>query len=95
MDGGLAMINFLGWLGSLCFAFSAIPQAYQCYKQKHAHGISWGFLSLWATGEVCMTVYASSPFNLILLTNYTINFVLLMLIGYYKVYGDKHGKVQS
>lgn len=87
------MINFLGWVGALCFAFSAVPQAYQCYRQKHANGISWGFLLLWLMGEICMVTYSISNFNVIFLTNYTINLALLFVIGYYKVYGDKNGKI--
>lgn len=89
------MANFLGWVGALCFAFSAVPQAYQCYRQKHADGMSWGFLILWLSGELCMIVYSVSERNIILLTNYGINLVLLLVIAYYKVYGDNNGQIQS
>lgn len=88
------MTNVLGWIGALCFAFSAVPQAYQCYRQKHADGISWGFLFLWAVGEICMISYSLSQLNVIFLTNYTINLALLLVIGYYKIYGDQYEKIQ-
>ena len=39
----------LGWIGSLCLAICALPQAWQSFKEKNSNGISWGFLMLWGS----------------------------------------------
>lgn len=76
----------LGWLGSLCLAICGIPQAWQSHKDKHSHGISWGFLLLWAFGEVFAGAYVWDKVDLPLLINYAINILIVSVILYYKRY---------
>lgn len=76
------MLSFIGWLGSLCFALCAAPQAYQCYKQKHASGVNSAFIWLWFIGEICMIIY--TPMTLgwdwPIMTNYIVNIIFICII---------------
>ena len=82
------MIDLIGAVGALCFALSALPQAYRCYQQKHAAGFSNWFLGLWAVGEICMIVYSIEyPLPIIILLNYLGNMVCLGIILYYRFWG--------
>ncbi len=76
----------LGWLGSLCLAICGVPQAWQSHKDKHSHGISWGFLLLWAFGEVFAGAYVWDKVDAPLLINYSINILIVAVILYYKRY---------
>ncbi len=78
-------MELIGWIGSLLFAFSAVPQAWQSYRQGHSRGISNGFLALWTVGEVLTLLYVlikvgSAP----LIVNYICNFICLLVIVKYK-----------
>ena len=84
-------MEIIGWIGSMMFAFCALPQCIMVCKQKHADGLSWGFLSMWAIGEVLCFIYvAMQPMMQIpLLANYVINFMMLEAIIWYKIKGNK------
>lgn len=80
-------MEIIGWIGSMLFAFCALPQCIMVCKQKHARGMSWGFLSMWAIGEVLCFLYvlAQDVKQWPLLFNYVVNFIMLMVIFYYKI----------
>lgn len=46
------MINTIGIIASILFAFCGAPQAIQCIKQGHAIGISRSFVYMWLVGEI-------------------------------------------
>jgi uncharacterized protein with PQ loop repeat len=80
------MIEIIGWLGAFFFSVCAVPQAYKSYKDKHSDGVSWGFINLWAAGEVCMFLYIIlTTAQLPLIMNYVFNGVCLAVIFYYKL----------
>ena len=85
------MLELIGWVGSSLFALCALPQTLLVYKQKHAQGLSWGFLNMWLWGEVLCFIYvASQPVTQWpLLANYVLNFILLLSIFYFKIKGNK------
>jgi uncharacterized protein with PQ loop repeat len=85
MVKGLSIFEICGWLGSICLAICGIPQAWQSYKDKHSDGISWGFLLLWAFGEIFALAYVYDKLDLPLLLNYATNIFILAVILYYKV----------
>ncbi|MBE6452889.1 MAG: PQ-loop repeat-containing protein [Alphaproteobacteria bacterium] len=64
------MQEFIGLLGSICFAFSSWPQAYLSYKTQSAKGVKWSFLWLWIMGSVFSSIYATATDKLVLLPNY-------------------------
>lgn len=81
------MIDLIGWVGSICFAICALPQALQSYQQKNSNGISWGFLLLWLVGEILTLAYVVlTTAQLPLITNYVLNFIFLIVIIWFKVF---------
>jgi uncharacterized protein with PQ loop repeat len=87
-------MEIIGWIGSMLFAFCALPQCIMVYKQKHAHGLSWAFLLMWMLGEIlCFCYVALQPMMQVpLLANYVINFVMLIIIIWYKIMGNQLNK---
>jgi uncharacterized protein with PQ loop repeat len=82
---GMSIFEILGWLGSICLGICGIPQAWQSIKDKHSHGISWGFVLLWAFGEVFALAYVYDKLDLPLLLNYATNILILGVILYFKI----------
>jgi uncharacterized protein with PQ loop repeat len=82
---GMSIFEILGWLGSICLAICGLPQAWQSIKDKHSHGISWGFVLLWAFGEVFALAYVYDKLDLPLLLNYATNILILGVILYFKI----------
>jgi len=85
MVKNMTIFEIMGWLGSICLAVCGIPQAWQSYKDKNSDGISWGFVILWAFGEVFALAYVYDKLDLPLLLNYATNILILGVILYYKV----------
>ncbi len=85
------MIEVIGWIAGLLFAFCGLPQAIQCYKQGHAKGVSSTFILMWLTGEILMQVYVLEKhgFDMPLLVNYWINTIFALVIVRYKYWERK------
>lgn len=81
---GSVIIRALGWLGSIMLSLCAAPQAYECYKQGHAKGLSKVFLGLWSLGEILTLIAVSheAP-KAYLICNYLSNIMFLSVIWYY------------
>lgn len=79
------IFSILGWLGSICLALCGVPQAVMSYRERHSHGISWGFLVLWAFGELFALAYVYDKLDLPLLLNYAVNILIVGVILYFKV----------
>ena len=82
----LNLFSILGWLGSVCLAVCGVPQAIQSFRDKHSHGISWGFLLLWTFGEIFALAYVFDKLDLPLLVNYGCNILIVGIMLYYKIY---------
>lgn len=82
---GMSLFEIMGWIGSICLAICGIPQAWQSYKDKHSDGISWGFVLLWAFGEIFALAYVYDKLDLPLLLNYATNILILAVILFYKI----------
>lgn len=83
-------MEYIGWTGSIMLAICGLPQAWKSYREKHSHGISWGFLWLWFLGEIFTWIYILPKMDLPLLVNYSLNILFLMIITYYKITGSQH-----
>lgn len=83
-------LEIVGWVGSMLFAFCALPQLILTVKQKHAKGLSWGFINMWAMGEILCFIYVfmQPQVQIPLLANYVLNFAMLCIIIYYKIVGS-------
>lgn len=73
-------LEVVGWVGGILFAGCGVPQAWQCYRQKHADGLSWTFLLMWLVGEVLTTIYVWPTQQWPLLFNYGVNLACLLVI---------------
>lgn len=82
------MIEFIGWLGSMLFAFCGAPQAYQSWKEGHSDGIAPLFILMWGLGEVLTLTYVmlKHGWDLPLITNYVINILFIAVIAGYKLF---------
>lgn len=82
-------MELIGWVGSLLFSLCAVPQARQCYQQKHSDGINWSFLLMWLFGEILTLIYVLPTRQWPLITNYCLNLACLSIIFYYKIFTIK------
>lgn len=86
----LTMFDIFGWIGSLCLAACAVPQAILSRKQGHSNGISKGLLWLWSLGEVFTLIFLlSQPYdqwNWPLVVNYSANILFIGIVVWYKVF---------
>jgi uncharacterized protein with PQ loop repeat len=82
-------MEWLGYLGGFCFAFSALPQTIKTVRTRRADDLSWGLLSMWFIGEVAMVIYERSEIgSMPMFLNYAINLLLLIPIIYIKLTGN-------
>lgn len=78
-------MEVVGWIGSALFALCAVPQSYHSWKHKSSDGITWAFLLMWLWGEILTFSYVLTKPNVMpLLANYVVNFMLLLVIIWYK-----------
>ena len=82
-------MEIIGWIGAILFAACGIPQAWECYRTGNARGLAWGFLILWFFGEIFTVAYILPKWDLPLLFNYAVNFVVLAIIFRYKIWERK------
>lgn len=82
------MNDVVGYIGGICFAISAIPQAVMSCKEGHSKGLSDLTLWLWLTGEVFTMWYVllTIGFDKPLILNYGLNTLTLLVIMYYKYF---------
>jgi uncharacterized protein with PQ loop repeat len=85
-------MKIIGWLGSFFFSICAMPQAYECWVNGNANGLSSMFLASWTLGEILTMAYviheqSRTGANMWpLLANYTFNLLGLFVIIYFKVF---------
>ena len=77
--------DFLGWIGSVAFALCGLPQAWECYKNGSAKGISPFFIALWFVGEVCYVISVLMKFGWVswMMFNYIANIFSITVIVFY------------
>ena len=79
------MQEFIGLIGSLCFAFSSWPQAYYSWHTKSAKGVKWSFIFLWLMGSFFSSIYAIYYEKYMLLPNYIIGGLGVLIILYIRI----------
>lgn len=80
--------SFLGFIGSICLAVSAAPQAFKSWKEGHSKGLADLTLWLWFIGEVLMFLYVLINFidDYPLVLNYGANLIIMSVILKYKYF---------
>jgi uncharacterized protein with PQ loop repeat len=80
------MFDTFGVLGSILLGASALPQAIESYRYKNSDGLALGFVAMWWTGMVFMTIYIMPKGDMILIANYIVNLFLVTIIARYKLW---------
>ncbi|TAL34024.1 MAG: hypothetical protein EPN93_12590 [Spirochaetes bacterium] len=84
------MLEFIGISGSLLLSLCGLPQAVQSLRNRHSHGISYGFIWMWVTGEIALLIYvAGTTADLILIVNYLFNLLIGGVILWFKLFPAK------
>ena len=84
------MLNFIGFLGSMCFLISALPQAYHSWKNGHSRGMSRVTIILIWSGSVCSLIFllgaTKAELKFIpLIVNYLVNTVAWTIVGWFSI----------
>lgn len=89
---GLSLGAFFGWVYSLAFAFSALPQSAKAIKEGHATGVANGTMFLWALGEFAGVIYGFSLMQWPIILNCLMNTFFVGIILWYKLFprGDSN-----
>jgi MtN3 and saliva related transmembrane protein len=84
------MIEIVGWLGAILFAFCALPQVIKVYKTKQTEDLSMSFLQMWLWGEVFSFIYVmnNETTQWPLITNYIFNILLVLYLVWAKIKYD-------
>jgi uncharacterized protein with PQ loop repeat len=82
----LGWTQTFGWIYSLAFALSAIPQALKSIKDQNSDGVADGTLLLWIIGEIAGTIYGVSLVQWPIIFNCALNTLFVGIIGYYKLF---------
>lgn len=82
-------IEIIGWLSAMLLSICGLPQAIQSYRQKHSHGISYGFIALWGFGEIFQLWYVIYKLQAPIIFNAALNLLIIVVIVYYKIYPKK------
>jgi uncharacterized protein with PQ loop repeat len=90
----LGMGAFFGWLYSLAFAFSALPQSHKSIKEGHAEGVANGTLILWALGEFAGVIYGFHLMQMPIILNCLMNTLFVGIIVWYKVFPRTRQEVE-
>lgn len=78
------MIDSLGAIGAFLLAVCALPELFSSFRRGYC-GTSWGFLQIWFWGEVTTFLYIIfTSMDVYLLTNYSLNIILILCLFYYK-----------
>ena len=84
------MIQLIGYAAMLCLASAAIPQVFKTIVDGHSKGIAGGYIALLLCGFTLMSTYLllTKPVWPVLI-NYMINIMMMLTIGYYKLFPRK------
>lgn len=70
------MIQIIGYIGSIAYALSGIPQAILSIKNGHSRGVSRGFAMLSVIGSSLSLIYALPRGDYVLMLNFTANIIV-------------------
>lgn len=85
----LGAIQFFGWVYSLAFALSALPQAKRSIVDGHTKGVADGTLALWMLGEVGGLIYGIGLMQAPIILNCLVNTVFVGIILKYRLFPRK------
>lgn len=81
------MIHIIGYLAMACLITASIPQAIKSVRDGHSKGMAGGYIILLLFGFTLMSVYLLLTKPIIpVLINYASNILMMLIIGYYKLF---------
>jgi uncharacterized protein with PQ loop repeat len=88
----LGWVQFFGWIYSLAFALSALPQSIKSIRDGHAEGVADGTLILWSIGEIAGIIYGIGINEYPIIFNCMMNTVFVGIIVYFRLWPRKEAK---
>ncbi len=79
------MLEFVGLVGSICFAVNSWPQAWLAYKNKTAQGISLYLLIFATLGGICSLFYVIATKQYAIVPNFLCGLMGILVVFYYKL----------
>lgn len=74
-----------GWIYSLSFALSALPQSRRSILEGHSKGVADGTLFLWTLGEFAGVIYGFSLMQWPIIFNCLLNTIFVGIIVWYRL----------
>ena len=81
----IGIVQTAGWIYSLAFALSALPQAIKSIEEGHSRGVADGTLLLWMIGEIAGLVYGFGIAELPIIFNCGLNTIFVGIIVWYRL----------
>ena len=86
------MTELAGWISSIAFGLSALPQVLKTYRTKSVDDLADGMIVLWIVGEISGVIYVTGfetlPYPL--LANYLFNAIGVGYLGWMKWHTRKN-----
>lgn len=79
----------LGLLAGIFGSIYPIPQAIKAIRNKNSKGFSKWFLLLWFLDKSITLIYVCTLLSTPLIVKYTIGLICVLIITYFKFWGDK------
>ena len=89
-------MEIIGWIGALFFCLCGIPQTIKTWRTHSVKDLSWLFLIGWCLGEIFTLIYVFLQnvfvgyFQLPLLLNYILNFIITTYLVWAKWQYDEY-----
>lgn len=81
----IGIIQTAGWVYSLAFALSGMPQMFKSIEDGHSKGVADGTLILWMLGEISGLVYGVGLMQWPIIFNCLLNTIFVGIIVYYRL----------
>ena len=82
----IGWVQVAGWVYSLAFALSGLPQMIRSIKEGHSRGVADGTMLLWMTGEVAGLFYGFGLMELPIIFNCLLNTIFVGIIVKYRIF---------
>ena len=82
----LGAIQTAGWIYSLAFALSGLPQMMKSIKEGHSRGVADGTMILWMLGEIGGLVYGIGLMQFPIIFNCLLNTIFVGIIVWYRIF---------
>lgn len=87
--GHLGAIQTAGWIYSLAFALSGLPQMIKSLEDGHSRGVADGTMILWMTGEIAGLIYGIGLMQIPIIFNCLLNTVFVGIVVWYRLFPKK------